>query len=65
MPKDSPVRELRDLKGKKIAFAKGSQGHLFVLKAMQDAHMDPESTQFAYLSYGDARSAFERGFIDA
>lgn len=65
VPKDSPVKDLRDLKGKRIAFAKGSQGHLFVLKAMQDAHMDPGSAQFTYLSYGDARSAFERGFIDA
>jgi sulfonate transport system substrate-binding protein len=65
VPKDSPVKDLRDLKGKKIAFAKGSQGHLFVLKAMQDAHMDPSSAQFTYLSYADARSAFERGFVDA
>jgi len=65
VPKDSPVKDLRDLKGRKIAFAKGSQGHLFVLKAMQDARMDPSSAQFTYLSYGDARSAFERGFIDA
>ncbi|HEX3381120.1 MAG TPA: aliphatic sulfonate ABC transporter substrate-binding protein [Paraburkholderia sp.] len=65
VPKDSPVKDLRDLKGKKIAFAKGSQGHLFVLKAMQDAQMDPNSAQFTYLSYGDARSAFERGFVDA
>ena len=65
VPKDSPVKDLRDLKGRKIAFAKGSQGHLFVLKAMQDAHMDPNAAQFTYLSYGDARSAFERGFIDA
>jgi sulfonate transport system substrate-binding protein len=65
VPKDSPIKDLHDLKGKKIAFAKGSQGHLFVLKAMRDAHMDPDSAEFAYLSYGDARSAFERGFVDA
>ncbi|MDR5836045.1 aliphatic sulfonate ABC transporter substrate-binding protein [Caballeronia sp. LZ034LL] len=65
VPKDSPVQNLHDLKGRKIAFAKGSQGHLFVLKALQDAHMAPDSAQFAYLSYGDARSAFERGFVDA
>jgi sulfonate transport system substrate-binding protein len=65
VPKDSMVKDLHDLKGRKIAFAKGSQGHLFVLKALQDAHMAPDSAQFTYLSYGDARSAFERGFIDA
>ncbi|BBU31893.1 sulfonate ABC transporter substrate-binding protein [Burkholderia sp. THE68] len=65
VPKDSPVRDVRDLRGRKIAFAKGSQGHLFVLKAMQDAGMNPDDAQFTYLSYGDARSAFERGFVDA
>ncbi|MDR5740052.1 aliphatic sulfonate ABC transporter substrate-binding protein [Caballeronia sp. LZ016] len=65
VPKDSPVKNVRDLTGKKIAFAKGSQGHLFVLKAMQDAHMAADSVHFTYLSYGDARAAFERGFVDA
>ncbi|OUL69802.1 aliphatic sulfonate ABC transporter substrate-binding protein [Paraburkholderia hospita] len=65
VPANSTVRRLDDLKGKKIAFAKGSQGHLFVLKALADAGVPPASVQFVYLSYSDARAAFERGFIDA
>ncbi|NPT39127.1 aliphatic sulfonate ABC transporter substrate-binding protein [Paraburkholderia xenovorans] len=65
VPARSEVRSIADLKGKKLAFAKGSQGHLFALKALQDAHIATSSVQFAYLDYSDARSAFERGFVDA
>ncbi|HXZ08411.1 MAG TPA: aliphatic sulfonate ABC transporter substrate-binding protein [Paraburkholderia sp.] len=62
---NSPIHRIEDLKGKKIAFAKGSQGHLFVLKALADAGVPASSVQFVYLNYSDARAAFERGFIDA
>lgn len=65
VPAKSPVQRIADLKGKKIAFAKGSQGHLFVLKALADAGVPADSVQFTYLNYSDARAAFERGFVDA
>lgn len=65
VPAKSTVRSVADLRGKKIAFAKGSQGHLFVLQALADANLDPSAVQFAFLSYSDARAAFERGFVDA
>ncbi|WP_114814848.1 aliphatic sulfonate ABC transporter substrate-binding protein [Paraburkholderia kururiensis] len=65
VPAHSPVQRIEDLKGRKIAFAKGSQGHLFVLKALADAGLPPSAVQFVYLNYSDARAAFERGFIDA
>ncbi|MGF6440842.1 aliphatic sulfonate ABC transporter substrate-binding protein [Paraburkholderia youngii] len=65
VPANSPARRIEDLKGKKIAFAKGSQGHLFVLKALADAGLPASAVQFVYLNYSDARAAFERGFIDA
>ncbi|MFL9899375.1 aliphatic sulfonate ABC transporter substrate-binding protein [Paraburkholderia fungorum] len=63
--KNSSIRTIRDLQGKKIAFAKGSQGHLLVLGALADAGIDPASTHFVYLAYSDARAAFERGDVDA
>ncbi|WP_087687658.1 aliphatic sulfonate ABC transporter substrate-binding protein [Pandoraea sp. PE-S2R-1] len=65
VPANSTVRTISDLRGKKIAFAKGSQGHLFVLRALADAGVSPSEVQFAYLSYSDARAAIERGFVDA
>jgi sulfonate transport system substrate-binding protein len=65
VPADSPVHTIVDLKGRKVAFAKGSQGHVFVLQALADAHVDPAAVKFTYLDYGNARSAFERKFVDA
>ncbi|MEC5409293.1 aliphatic sulfonate ABC transporter substrate-binding protein [Paraburkholderia sp. MPAMCS5] len=65
VPASSPIRRIEALKGKKVAFAKGSQGHLFVLKALADAGIPASAVQFVYLNYSDARAAFERGFIDA
>lgn len=65
VPANSSARTIADLRGKKIAFAKGSQGHLFVLRALADAGIAPSDVQFAYLSYSDARAAIERGFVDA
>ncbi len=65
VPARSTIQRVEDLKGRKIAFAKGSQGHLFVLKALADAGVPVTSVQFVYLNYSDARAAFERGFIDA
>jgi len=65
VPKGSAVRGVRDLKGKRVAVAKGSQGHLFVLKALQDAGLDSAAVQLVYLAYGEARAAFERGDVDA
>lgn len=65
VPAGSSIKTIRDLKGKRIAFANGSQGHLFLLKALADAGVDPASTQLTRLAYSDARAAFERGYVDA
>ena len=65
VPAGSSVKTIHDLKGKRIAFANGSQGQLFLLKALADAGMDPASTQLVRLAYSDARAAFERGYVDA
>ncbi|WLE62885.1 aliphatic sulfonate ABC transporter substrate-binding protein [Burkholderia plantarii] len=65
VPPGSPARSIADLAGRRIAVARGSQGHLFALQALADAHLDASAVTFSYLAYSDARSAFERGFVDA
>ncbi|BCZ85632.1 hypothetical protein PTKU64_93070 (plasmid) [Paraburkholderia terrae] len=50
VPAQSTIKRVDDLKGKKIAFAKGSQGHPFVLKALADAGVPMTSVQFVYLN---------------
>ena len=63
--KDSPIRTVADLKGKKIAFNKGSDVHWLVVKALADAGLKYSDVQPAYLAPADARAAFQNGAIDA
>jgi sulfonate transport system substrate-binding protein len=65
VPKDSPIRTIADLKGKKIAFNKGSDVHWLVVKALKDAGLKYSDVQPAYLAPADARAAFQNGAIDA
>jgi sulfonate transport system substrate-binding protein len=65
VPKDSPIRTIGDLKGRKIAFNKGSDVHWLVVKALEDAGLNYTDIQPAYLAPADARAAFQNGAIDA
>lgn len=65
VPKDSAIRTVADLKGKKIAFNKGSDVHWLVVKALEDAGLEYSDVQPAYLAPADARAAFQNGAIDA
>jgi sulfonate transport system substrate-binding protein len=65
VPKDSPIRTIADLKGRKIAFNKGSDVHWLVVKALEDAGLKYGDIQPAYLAPADARAAFQNGAIDA
>jgi sulfonate transport system substrate-binding protein len=63
--KDSPILTIAGLKGKKIAFNKGSDVHWLVIKALEDAGLKYSDIQPAYLAPADARAAFQNGAIDA
>jgi sulfonate transport system substrate-binding protein len=65
IPKDSTIRTIADLKGKKVAFNKGSDVHWLVVKALEDAGLKYGDIQPAYLAPADARAAFQNGAIDA
>ncbi|MED4840006.1 sulfonate ABC transporter substrate-binding protein [Weizmannia sp. CD-2023] len=63
--KNSPIRSVADLKGKKVGFAKGSSSHYFLVKALEKNGLSYKDITPAYLQPGDARVAFEQGTIDA
>ena len=65
VPKDSPLKSIADLKGKKIAVAKGSNAHYLLVKALEKAGVKYEDITPAYLAPADARAAFESGAVDA
>ncbi|WLP92395.1 ABC transporter substrate-binding protein [Gordonia sp. NB41Y] len=65
VPDGSPARSIADLKGKKIAFAKGSSSHGLVLALLEQAGLEPDDIDATYLSPTEALSAFSSGQVDA
>ena len=63
--KDSPVRSIADLKGRKLAFARGSSSHNFVVQALAKAGLGYGDITPIFLSPADASAAFARGSVDA
>ena len=65
VPKDSPIRSVEDLKGKKVALNKGSNVHYLLLKALDQAGLKYQDIHPVYLPPADARAAFQGGSVDA
>lgn len=65
VPADSPIRALEDLKGKRVAFTKGSSAHFLTAQALRRAGLSLADIQPLYLQPADARAAFEGGKVDA
>ena len=65
VPKDSPIRTIADLKGKRIALAKGSSAHALLLGVLKKAGLRFDQVQPQYLQPADALSAFSGGKVDA
>jgi sulfonate transport system substrate-binding protein len=65
VPKNSPIRTVADLKGKKIALNKGANVHYLLLKALEKAGLKYQDVQVAFLPPSDARAAFDGGKVDA
>jgi sulfonate transport system substrate-binding protein len=65
VPKTSAIRTIQDLKGKKIAVAKGSSAHALLLGVLKKAGLTFGDIQPQYLQPADALSAFSTGKVDA
>jgi sulfonate transport system substrate-binding protein len=65
VPKDSPIKSVKDLKGKKVALNKGSNVHYLLIKALEANGVKYEEIETAFLPPSDARAAFEKGAVDA
>jgi sulfonate transport system substrate-binding protein len=63
--KDSPLKSLKDLKGKKVALNRGSNVHYLLVKALESAKLTLQDIEVVYLAPGDARPAYDSGKVDA
>lgn len=65
VPRNSALRDVADLKGKRVAFNKGSNVHFFLVQLLRKHGLDYGDIHPVFLAPADARAAFENGSIDA
>ncbi|MBC8141625.1 MAG: aliphatic sulfonate ABC transporter substrate-binding protein [Armatimonadetes bacterium] len=65
VPKDSPIQTLADVKGKKIAVARASGAHNFLVQVLQKVGIAYTDIEPVFLAPPDARAAFDAGKVDA
>jgi sulfonate transport system substrate-binding protein len=65
VPKDSPIKAVTDLKGKKIAVTRGTDPFFFLLRSLKEAGLNQSDVEIVNLQHADGRLALERGQVDA
>lgn len=65
VPKDSPIKEVTDLKGKSVAATKGTDPYFFLLQALEQAGLGPDDVTVENLQHADGRAALENGSVNA
>lgn len=63
--RDSPIRILADLKGRKVAATKGTDPYLFLLRALHTVGLKRSDIEHVALQHADGRTALEQGRVDA
>lgn len=65
VPKDSPIKSVAELKGKRVVYNKGSNVQFFLAKLLDKHGLKYTDVQHVHLPPADARAAFEKGGLDA
>jgi sulfonate transport system substrate-binding protein len=65
VPKDSPIKSVAELKGKKVAATKGTDPYLFLLRSLQTVGLKRTDIEHVALQHADGRAALEQGRVDA
>ncbi len=65
VPKDSPIKTLRDLRGRKVAATKGTDPYLFLLRSLQTVGLKKSDIEHVPLQHADGLAALRAGQVDA
>ncbi len=59
------IKSVADLKGKSVAVTRGTDPHIFLVRALADAGLTDKDVKFVLLQHPDGRLALTRGDVDA
>lgn len=65
VPRDSAVKTVADLKGRRVAVTKGAGSHFLLLAALKEANLTFRDIEPAYLTPADGRAALVSGGVEA
>ena len=63
--KDSTINTVADLKGKRVAVTRGTDPHIFLVRALQSAGLTEKDIVPVLLQHPDGKTALIRGDVDA
>jgi sulfonate transport system substrate-binding protein len=63
--RETGIAKVEDLKGKRVAVTRGTDPHIFLVRALADAKLTEKDVKLVLLQHPDGRTALERGDVDA
>jgi aliphatic sulfonates family ABC transporter substrate-binding protein len=65
VPPGSPVAHVADLRGRRVAVTRGSNVHCLLLRALEEAGVDPSAVDVIFTEPGGGQRLFESGQVSA
>jgi sulfonate transport system substrate-binding protein len=62
---NSPIKTVADLKSQRIAVTRGTDPHIFLIRALAEAGLSDKDVKLVLLQHADGRTALERGDVAA
>jgi sulfonate transport system substrate-binding protein len=62
---NSPIKTVADLKGQRVAVTRGTDPHIFLVRALAEAGLTEKDVKLVLLQHQDGRTALERGDVIA
>lgn len=63
--KDTGITKVEDLKGKSIAVTRGTDPHIFLIRALAEVGLTEKDVTLVLLQHADGKLALQRGDVDA
>jgi sulfonate transport system substrate-binding protein len=63
--KDTPIEKIADLKGRRVAVTRGTDPHIFLVRALLSVGMTEQDISEVLLQHPDGKTALIRGDVDA